>query len=85
MKWCMLPILADSRAQMCRSQSGRFIGDPTYEYEYIDMKVVGEGEEAEEETNTVSFQSSENLFINLMILHITRDTSSCLLTNILHR
>ena len=56
MKWCMLPILADSRAQMCRSLSGRFIGDPTYEYEYIDMKVVGEGEEAEEETNTVSFQ-----------------------------
>ena len=54
MKWCMLPILADSRAQMCRSLSGRFIGDPTYEYEYIDMKVVGEGEEAEEETNTVS-------------------------------
>jgi len=55
MKWCMLPILADSRALMCRSLSGRFIGDPTYEYEYIDMKVVGEGEEAEEETNTVSF------------------------------
>ena len=54
MKWCMLPILADSRAQMCRSLSGRFIGDPTYEYEYIDVKVVGEGEEAEEETNTVS-------------------------------
>ena len=55
MKWCMLPILADSRAQMCRSLSGRFIGDPTYEYEYIDVKIVGEGEEAEEETNTVSF------------------------------
>ena len=53
MKWSMLPILAESRAQMCRSLSGRFIGDPTYEYEYIDVKVVGEGEEAEEETNTV--------------------------------
>ena len=39
---------------MCRSLSGRFIGDPTYEYEYIDVKVVGEGEEAEEETNTVN-------------------------------
>ena len=57
MKWCMLPILAESRAQMCKSLSGRFIGDPTYEYEYIDVKVVGEGEEAEEETNTVSLET----------------------------
>ena len=56
MKWCLLPVLTDSRAQMCRSLSGRFIGDPTYEYEYIDMKVVGEGEDAEEETNTVNIR-----------------------------
>lgn len=53
MKWCLLPILAESRTQMCRKLTGRFIGDPTYEYEYIDTKVVGEGEDAEEETNTV--------------------------------
>ena len=51
---------------MCRSLSGRFIGDPTYEYEYIDMKVVGEGEEAEEETNTVSDNDIAHLMKNFI-------------------
>ena len=55
MKWCLLPILTDSRSKLCRNLNGRFIGDPSYEYEHIETKVVGEGEDAEEETNTVSF------------------------------
>ena len=56
---------------MCRSLSGRFIGDPTYEYEYIDVKVVGEGEEAEEETNTVNLMLNTDLVFIIRTCYVT--------------
>lgn len=32
---------------------GRFIGDPSYEFEHVETKKVGEGEDATEEEETV--------------------------------
>jgi len=61
MKWCLLPILTDSRSKLCRNLNGRFIGDPSYEYEHIETKVVGEGEDAEEETNTILVKEEDRL------------------------
>jgi len=35
---------------------GRFTGDPSYEFEHVETKKVGEGEDATEEEETVSTQ-----------------------------
>lgn len=34
---------------------GRFTGDPSYEFEHVETKKVGEGEDATEEEETVSW------------------------------
>ena len=41
--------------QQSKLAKGRFTGDPSYEYEHVTTKKVGEGEEATEEEETVSF------------------------------
>lgn len=35
---------------------GRFTGDPSYEFEHVETKKVGEGEEATEEEETVKYK-----------------------------
>ena len=40
--------------QKAKLAKGRFTGDPSYEFEHIEIKKIGEGEEATEEEETVS-------------------------------
>ena len=51
-KWALLPIATDELKILCSRIKGRFAGDPSYEYEHVEIrKVPGEnGEENEEET-----------------------------------
>ena len=37
---------------------GRFVGDPSFEFEHTEVKKVGEGEDATEEEETVSYSYS---------------------------
>lgn len=55
MQWGLLPVVTESMKHNCSFVKGRFTGDPSYEYEHMEMKKGDnqDGEGAEEE-NIVS-------------------------------
>ena len=52
-RWALLSPATDLMKQQSKLCKGRFTGDPSYEFEHIEIKKVGEGEEATEEEETV--------------------------------
>ena len=56
-RWGLLPPATQAMRQQSKLAKGRFTGDPSYEYEHVTTKKVGEGEEATEEEETVSSHS----------------------------
>lgn len=55
MDWFLLPSATESMVdQVSRAAKTRFIGDPSYVYEHLEIRKQGEGEEAEEEEVWVS-------------------------------
>ena len=55
MQWGLLPVVTESMKHNCSFVKGRFTGDPSYEYEHMEVKKGDnqDGEGAEEE-NIVS-------------------------------
>lgn len=52
---------------------GRFTGDPSYEYEHVEIKkIYGEGDEVQEEEETVSVRFSVYSFIRSKLVFVKR-------------
>lgn len=52
--WGLLPPATKAMRDQSKLAKGRFTGDPSYEFEHTESKKVGEGEDAQEEEETVS-------------------------------
>ena len=51
---------------------GRFTGDPSYEFEHVEIKKNGEGEEATEEEETVSTTSPLLFFLLIFVYSLLK-------------
>ena len=51
--WGLLPPATEEMKAKAKLAKGRFTGDPSYEFEHVEIKKIGEGEEAVEEEETV--------------------------------
>ena len=51
--WGLLPPATKTMRDQSKLAKGRFTGDPSFEFEHIETKKIGEGEEATEEEETV--------------------------------
>jgi len=58
--WGLLPPPTEEMKVKAHLAKGRFTGDPSYEIEHVEMKKVGDGEEAEEE-ETIMIKEEERL------------------------
>ena len=54
MHWGLLPPATKTMRETSKLAKGRFTGDPSYEFEHVETKKVGEGEDATEEEETVT-------------------------------
>lgn len=54
--WALLNPATEEAKKQSQIVKGRFTGDPSHEFERTETKKVGEGEEATEEEETVSFE-----------------------------
>ncbi len=52
--WGLLPPATEAMKEQAKLAKGRFTGDASYEFEHVETKKIGEGEEATEEEETVS-------------------------------
>ena len=52
--WGLLPPATDEMKTKAKLAKGRFTGDLSFEFEHVEIKKIGEGEEATEEEETVS-------------------------------
>jgi len=59
--WGLLPEATQAMRDQCSLVKGRFTGDPSYEYEHTEIKRIGEGEEAQEEENTITIKEEDRL------------------------
>lgn len=54
MNWGLLPPATKAMKEKSKLAKGRFTGDPSHEFEHIQTRKSGDGEEAHEEEETVS-------------------------------
>ncbi|XP_078502826.1 radial spoke head protein 9 homolog [Lissotriton helveticus] len=59
--WSLLPPATDEIIALCSLVKGRFMGDPSHEYEYVEKKIVGEGDTAYTEENTIPIKEETRL------------------------
>jgi len=59
--WGLLPPATAEMKTKSKLAKGRFTGDPSYEFEHVEVKKVGEGEEATEEEETTIIKEEERL------------------------
>ncbi|XP_072051566.1 radial spoke head protein 9 homolog [Amphiura filiformis] len=59
--WGLLPQATQAIREQCSVVKGRFIGDPSHEYEHIEIKRIGEGDDATEEENTIMIKEEDRL------------------------
>lgn len=52
-RWGLLPPPTEEMRAKAKLAKGRFTGDPSYEFEHVEVKKIGEGEDATEEEETV--------------------------------
>ncbi|MBN3322303.1 RSPH9 protein, partial [Atractosteus spatula] len=68
MDWHLLPPATDTMITEISVVKGRFMGDPSYEYEHIETKKLGEGDEAVEEEITVKVKEEKRLAATIYII-----------------
>ncbi|ESO86151.1 hypothetical protein LOTGIDRAFT_195269 [Lottia gigantea] len=59
--WGLLPPATKAVRDQSRLAKGRFTGDPSYEYEHVETKKIGEGEDATEEEETIMIKEENRL------------------------
>lgn len=59
MDWQLLPLATEAMtAEVAVAAKGRFIGDPSHQYEHTEIRHQGEGHDAEQEEVTVRQRST---------------------------
>lgn len=72
MDWFLLPPATHTIIEeVSKAGKGRFIGDPSYVYEHLEIQRQGEGDEAVEDEVVVSMISNEQCYIILSQIIIT--------------
>ncbi|MBN3306071.1 radial spoke head protein 9 homolog [Amia ocellicauda] len=66
--WYLLPPATDTLVAETSAVKGRFVGDPSHEYELVEMKRQGEGEEAMEEDITLKIKEENRLAATIFVL-----------------
>jgi len=59
--WHLLPVATEETQQKAAILRGRFMGDPSYEYEHTDVRRVRDGEEYTEEEVTIQLKEEERV------------------------
>ncbi|CAL1539717.1 unnamed protein product [Lymnaea stagnalis] len=59
--WGLLPHATQEMKTKSKLAKGRFTGDPAYEFEHVETKKIGEGEEATEEEETTIIKEEDRL------------------------
>lgn len=59
--WGLLPPASKLMREQSKLAKGRFTGDPSYEFEHVEVKKVGEGEDATEEEETLTIKEEDRL------------------------
>lgn len=59
--WGLLPPATEAMKQKAKLAKGRFTGDPSFEFEHIEIKKIGEGEDQTEEEETIMIKEEERL------------------------
>lgn len=60
-RWGLLPPATKAMREQSKLAKGRFMGDPSYEFEHVETKKVGEGEDATEEEETITIKEEDRL------------------------
>lgn len=60
-QWKLLPEATKAMRDQSKLAKGRFTGDPSYEFEHVETKKVGEGEEMTEEEETITIKEEDRL------------------------
>ncbi|XP_068088720.1 radial spoke head protein 9 homolog [Hyperolius riggenbachi] len=68
MDWCLLPPATEAIIAEAKVIKGRFIGDPSHEYEHTVRKKVGEGEAAYEEEVTNHIKEETRLVATIAMI-----------------
>ena len=69
--WGLLPPATKQMRDQSKLAKGRFTGDPSFEFEHVETKKVGEGEDATEEEETVPIY-----FLIIFSLSVSKKKSS---------
>lgn len=59
--WGLLPPATKQMRDQSKLAKGRFTGDPSFEFEHVETKKVGEGEDATEEEETITIKEEDRL------------------------
>lgn len=59
--WGLLPPPTEEMKAKAKLAKGRFTGDPSYEIEHVEVKRLGEGEDAVEEEETIMIKEEDRL------------------------
>ncbi|XP_074658972.1 radial spoke head protein 9 homolog [Tubulanus polymorphus] len=60
-KWGLLAPATQAMREQSKLAKGRFIGDPSYEYEHTEIKKTADGEETQEEEETITIKEEDRL------------------------
>jgi len=72
--WALLPPATEAMRKQAKLAKGRFTGDPSYEYEHVEIKkIYGEGDEVQEEEETIMIKEEDRL--TSVIAEIDEDVS----------
>jgi len=59
--WGLLPPPTEEMKVKANFAKGRFTGDPSYEFEHVEIKRIGDGDEAAEEEETIVIKEEDRL------------------------
>lgn len=71
--WGLLPQATQAIREQCSVVKGRFLGDPSHEYEHVEIKRIGEGEDATEEESNIMIKEEDRLAS--VIAHIDEEVA----------
>jgi len=59
--WGLLPPATEASKTQAKLVKGRFTGDPSFEFEHVEVKKVGEGDDVQEEEETIMVKEEDRL------------------------
>uniref|UniRef100_A0A8C5PI58 Radial spoke head protein 9 homolog n=1 Tax=Leptobrachium leishanense TaxID=445787 RepID=A0A8C5PI58_9ANUR len=68
MDWCLLPPATNDLIAQAHVVTGRFIGDPSHEYEHVTQKKVDEGDAAYSEEVTTNIKEESRLVATIAMI-----------------